>query len=268
MSVVVQLAEIHGMFSSLNGVIMPMKKLTKCRKTNDLFAYAEDNVKPSFVYKATNTITGDFYIGLTRQQLNRRVNAHFHFAEAGDKRQCPYFYRAIRKYGRSAFVFEIIAERPTYKEAALEEMRLIAELKPKYNVSPGGDGILGIGQRASAETRARMSRDRKGRPGYWKGKKRPRETYEKVVATRRANGGYVGHWTGKKRSQDTVDKIVATKAKYRKYVHCLTDGRLFHGLRQAAEAYGIEKHRSIADCCIGRRSTLRGLQFQYVQEAV
>jgi hypothetical protein len=89
------------------------------------------------IYKATNTVNGNFYIGITARQLDKRIKEH----ESDSKRRssCPAFHAAIRKYGESSFFWEIIAENLTLGEAEAEEIRLIATLRPSYNIAAGGN---------------------------------------------------------------------------------------------------------------------------------
>ena len=82
------------------------------------------------IYKITNTVTGDFYIGSSKDIKSRW---------ASHKRQsvwknCPnnQMYLDMRKYGVDKFAFEILAEvEPgSLKE---KEQEFIETLKPTYN---------------------------------------------------------------------------------------------------------------------------------------
>lgn len=222
-------------------------------KTKDLFAYAEDN-RPSIVYMATNTVNGKRYIGITRLTLERRRQSHKGYANAGST---SYFHRALRKYSIEAFVFETIRQCPSYKAACAEEQRLISEHVPEYNMSAGGDGP--IGYRHSPESRAKMSASAKLRPAPWTGKKRSPESIAKRTATRALNP--VRPWLGKKRDPETMKKI---GLKLRKWVMCIDDGKVYHGLQAAADAYGIPRYRDVADVCSGKHKSAKGKRFKYV----
>ena len=87
-------------------------------------------MKISGVYKITNTITGDFYIGSSKN-IKRRWSDH----------KCPYnwkkqpnnpMYMDMQKYGVDKFAFEIIAEVEVGKLKEAEQ-KLIETLKPTYN---------------------------------------------------------------------------------------------------------------------------------------
>ena len=82
------------------------------------------------VYKITNTVTGDFYIGSSKDIKHRWAS---HKCKSTWK-QCPnnQMYQDMQKFGVDKFVFEIIAE---VEEGKLKEMEqhFIEELQPTYN---------------------------------------------------------------------------------------------------------------------------------------
>ena len=87
-------------------------------------------MKISGIYKITNTITGDFYIGSSKD-IKRRW-AHHKIPSTWNK--CPNnpLYKDMQKFGIDKFEFEILAEvEPgSLKEA---EQKFIETLKPTYN---------------------------------------------------------------------------------------------------------------------------------------
>jgi group I intron endonuclease len=97
----------------------------------------------AFIYKITNNINQKFYIGFTGQKIPmRRFNQHLSSARSERKNNQP-IIRAIRKYGEENFSFEILLEGEEKFLLNVEEPRLIKELKPEYNSTLGGEGILG-----------------------------------------------------------------------------------------------------------------------------
>ena len=86
--------------------------------------------KISGVYKITNTATGDFYIGSSKDVKLRWKN---HKCQSVWN-QCPNnpMYLDMQKYGVEKFVFEILAEvePDSLKE---KEQQFIETLKPTYN---------------------------------------------------------------------------------------------------------------------------------------
>ena len=86
--------------------------------------------KISGVYKIENTVTGDFYIGSSKDVKIRLAN-----------HKCPsrwksnpniQLYKDMKKYGVDKFIFEILAEvEPEQLKA--QEQQFIEMLKPTYN---------------------------------------------------------------------------------------------------------------------------------------
>ena len=87
-------------------------------------------MKISAVYKITNTITGDFYIGSSKNVKERWA----HHKIPSRWKQCPNnpMYIDMRQYGVDKFVFEVLAEVEvdSLKET---EQEFIETLKPTYN---------------------------------------------------------------------------------------------------------------------------------------
>ena len=82
------------------------------------------------VYKITNTITGDFYIGSSKN-IKRRWAEHKKPSAWKRFPNSP-LYLDMRKYGIDKFEFEILEE---VEEDSLKEMeqKFIETLKPTYN---------------------------------------------------------------------------------------------------------------------------------------
>ena len=86
--------------------------------------------KISGIYKITNTITGDFYIGSSKD-IKRRWREHKCTSKWNEQPNSQ-LYQDMQKYGVDKFVFEIIAEveAGSLKE---KEQKFIELLKPAYN---------------------------------------------------------------------------------------------------------------------------------------
>lgn len=87
-------------------------------------------MKISGVYKITNNITGDFYIGSSCNIKQRWVS---HRNPAGQK-QLPNskLYKAMAEFGLDNFKFEVLEETADLKE---REQYWIDRLKPIYNIN-------------------------------------------------------------------------------------------------------------------------------------
>jgi len=85
-------------------------------------------IKISGVYKITNIITGDFYIG-SSNNIKKRWTSHRSHAIW---KQCPNskLYKDMQKYGRDNFLIEVLEETDALKE---REQYYIDQLKPMYN---------------------------------------------------------------------------------------------------------------------------------------
>ncbi len=101
------------------------------------------------IYKATNCINKKLYIGKTVRELQVRTNRHFQDAFFTDSN--TFFHRAIRKYGRENFTWEIIDQAEDKEELNEKEKYWIQhynsfikfENSNGYNMTIGGDGASG-----------------------------------------------------------------------------------------------------------------------------
>ena len=86
--------------------------------------------KISAVYKITNTITGDFYIGSSKD-VKRRWAAHKY---PSTWNECPNnpMYQDMQNYGIDKFEFQILAEVEVEKLKETEQ-QFIEKLQPTYN---------------------------------------------------------------------------------------------------------------------------------------
>ena len=82
------------------------------------------------VYKITNTITGDFYIGSSKN-VKERWACHKCKSTWKQHPNNP-MYKDMEKYGLNNFEFEILAEVEGWKLKEMEQ-QFIEILKPTYN---------------------------------------------------------------------------------------------------------------------------------------
>ena len=114
------------------------------------------------IYKATNKVNGKMYIGQTAQSLNKRISKHIN--DALNNRYNSYFHRAIRKYGKENFKWEIITECNSQEELNKAEVEMIEKyntFESGYNLTKGGEGQFGF--KHSKETKEKMSKRHKGK---------------------------------------------------------------------------------------------------------
>lgn len=77
------------------------------------------------IYRATNLITKEVYIGKTIKPLWKRKSDHKY--EAFKRLRHSKFYCALREYGWDNFFWEVIAHSNTYTNLAKLERKLIIE---------------------------------------------------------------------------------------------------------------------------------------------
>ena len=87
-------------------------------------------MKISGVYKITNTITGDFYIGSSKDVKHRWAE----HKRTSTWNKCPNnpMYQDMQKYGTDKFAFEILAEVEA-EHLKEKEQQFIETLNPTYN---------------------------------------------------------------------------------------------------------------------------------------
>jgi len=210
--------------------------------------------KPAIVYQAVNLINGKRYIGITTQSLHSRVSKHFYDARTG-RGFCRYFCAAIKKYGEKSFQISVLASVDSFAEAAKMERDLIAELKPEYNITTGGEGTPG--HIVTAEVRARISAAHMGREAPNKGIPHTAETKAKIAAKA---AGRLWTETRKEDWKATIGK--AHSRRLQKPVICLADGRVFSSATQASTHFGLPVS-SVANA-IGKEGGRRhGMVFAY-----
>ena len=183
--------------------------------------------RPSIVYKATNGVNANIYVGVTSRSLEARRRGHI--ADAKSKRPgCRVLNAAIRKYGEDAFTWEVLKSFGTFAEALAGEIRFIEQLKPAYNITGGGEGFRGMAR--TPEWRRKISLANKGR----------------------------------KASPETIANMRAARlaADSGKPVICLNDGQVFRSAKRAAEYYSVSK-KQIGEICCGRETATKGLHFQF-----
>ena len=87
-------------------------------------------MKISGIYKITNTITGDFYIGSSKD-VKLRWAAHKRKSVWNRQPNNP-MYLDMQRYGVDKFVFEILEEVES-EHLKVAEQKFIETLKPTYN---------------------------------------------------------------------------------------------------------------------------------------
>lgn len=140
------------------------------------------------IYKITNTVNGKSYIGQTRHDAEKtRIRCHLN----GDSKGSRLVKRAIEKYGKDAFAYEILHDGiiPEFlDDLEIEAIKKFNTIAPQgYNLTADGEGGS-----PSEETRRKMSEVGKSRT---------------VEHRRRLSEAQ----TGRKHSEETKRKMSETK---------------------------------------------------------
>jgi len=198
----------------------------------------------AIVYLATNRINGKRYVGVTSHGLAFRRRQHEQAPNA-KRVTCRYFHAAMRKYGKEAFEWMELVHCETFNEALQEEIRLISEIKPEYNLTIGGQGTAG--RVISQEQRDHHSRMMKGR-------KRNPESVAKMIATN----------TGRKRDPEQRKRMSDARIGMKfSAEHCQKIGLSKKGRKQSMEEIEKRRQKALGRPCSQEhrekiRATLKG----------
>mgnify|MGYP003563350001 CR=1 FL=1 len=118
-----------------------------------------------FIYKLTNRVTGNMYIGLTTRTPIERFKEHWEHRTTERCKDYP-LYKALRKYGKRGFALETLEEVPDdqLEKREIYWIALYDTYKGKgYNITPGGlRGPSQQGAKRSQATRKKISLAKKG----------------------------------------------------------------------------------------------------------
>lgn len=255
------------------------------------------------VYMATNVIDGKRYIGATKHTLDIRKDKHLHNAFRAN-RDCGYFYAALRKHGADNFDWRLLKQCNSVDEAFSEEVRFIADLKPEYNLTTGGDRphplvrkptkkviCLDDGRIFDSATLAAEAysscqstisqactgkiRIAAGHHFAYYAAPLSSEERQKMIFEIEISSAKRRIW-GKKRFRknnpvvggvDKLGRAAVGPMKNAKPIICITTGARFPSISAAAAFYDIIDKAGIAQVCRGdpRRQTVSGLVFKFAE---
>ena len=185
-----------------------------------------------------NKINDKKYIGITKDSIEHRSGKN-----GTNYEKCPYFWKAIQKYGWDNFEHIILFENLTKEEACEKEIALIREYdlcnhELGYNLSKGGDM-------------------KNGENNPFFGHTHTEETKNKV---RESNKQRI--WTEESK-QKIRDKLSGSKNKLSKTILCVETNETFGSLKEAATAKRIH-YSKISEAANGKRKTAGGYHWKYI----
>jgi len=202
------------------------------------------------IYKVTNTINGQVYIGATTQNLQERIRDHIN---KSNKDYNHKFQKAILEYGKDNFIWEEIDSASCLNDLALKETHYIEKFdsfKNGYNSNRGGgfkkiiyqfnltgELISTFQTLAEASKTNEISRD---------------SISHACLGDRCTSNGFVWNYTTTFRLKED--------AKMQKVEQFSLSNELINTFDSITEAYkitGINK-TSIAKCCRGERNKAGG----------
>lgn len=224
------------------------------------------------VYKHTSP-SGKVYIGITHQKPENRWLYGYGY------KNNEHFWKAIQKYGWSAFTHEILATGLTQKQAEEKEVELVrlhksADKNCGYNVAEGGHAL-------TKESREKISRTRKARAiKPWNtGKHHSQRTKDKISSANKGNRNHV-IWTEEQKEKVRATKVGSKNPNYGKRMQEQTKQKLialheipvvqicegyevvYKSAKEAGEKTGIASC-NITRVCKGQRTTAGGYVWRY-----
>lgn len=224
------------------------------------------------IYKITNKVTGESYIGQSID-IHRRFMEH----RAPSGRTSP-LKQAMQQYGKENFEFSVLEECAAC-DLDNREKHWIAALNPQYNVAAGGKGPSG--RTVPEDMREHLSRKNKQ---HWASL--PENEKAKIIS--RLSGPMKGHVvtaatreklrvanTGKTQSAETIERRKATmRAKKaagwecdrtlsRNKVRCVETGQVFESVKAAGDWLCMNPS-GVSSVLTGRQKTCKGFHFEFV----
>lgn len=108
-----------------------MNKQAKANREAQRKWYESQKSEFGRIYRITNVITGDTYLGITKNSLKKRWQQHLSQARAGSR--SAKLYANIRMYGKECFEVKEVQELDINSNGELLLRQLKQEESPKLN---------------------------------------------------------------------------------------------------------------------------------------
>lgn len=196
--------------------------------------------KISGIYKITNLITQDFYIGSSIDITKRKYVHFYRFRKVVGN---SIMKNAFIKYGPENFKFEIVEKVSDISELQVREQYYCDTLKPKYNIRKIVNSNRGI--KVTDPIRLQKLRDSLNLA---------REVLKTIPSPRlRTTNGLEG---------STANRCMTRKKKVLVYDLQMNLIDEVQGVRETCRKY---KTYGVTDCCTGRIRKSKGYIFRYAE---
>lgn len=215
------------------------------------------------------------YIGITSENLSKRLGKHVYEAKTGGKNYRCNWIRSLLKENIKPEI-HLLDSLPSWEDACKSEIQTIKELREiGYRLVNGTDGGEGsVGFKHTEESKAKLSAAMKGKQTRL-GKQHSDETKTKISAahtgrkhTAEARQNMSAAGKGRKFSEDHRKKISAAhKDKLSPWLFkpiIDQNGAIYPSLKEAARILGLHKS-NISEVLRGIRKHAGGFKFQYYQ---
>lgn len=214
------------------------------------------------IYKATNIVNNKSYIGLTTRTLQERKLEHLRHI----KTENTYFHRAINKYGKDNFLWEVIDDTSSsIKELKEKESYYIHHfntLAPNgYNITTGGElnkvenrRDYNYGNNPSAKKVINLTTLKV----YDTMKRAAEESNTSVESIRKSiknktpSKNYFWDYYDENKIYSSIIPTKLHNNNSRKKVKNIETGEIFNTITAAADAYHIAR-KTIRDSCNGEK---------------
>lgn len=243
------------------------------------------------IYMHKNKINGKKYIGITKQKCEER----WRHDGTGYKSQIK-FWRAIQKYGWDNFEHIILYNNLTEKEASELEIKLIKKydcINNGYNISYGGSTTNHspetlekmrqsmLGKKHTQETKDKISNSKNDikiqvkciTTGiiYESERKAMEKTGIDISSITKcckgqvcSAGGYDWEYVDKTLKEQYKDIKAAKKDKRFKPVMCITTGKIYKNVQEAARDTNSDPS-NITKVCNGKYKTTNHLKWKFIE---
>ena len=209
-------------------VLINIESINFLNKINRVNKMKDNNGNEVYgcIYKITNIMNGKCYIGQTTWEYEKYIKDHFKNASRNKDGGNKYFYKAIRKYRKRNFKWEILGfcdSKEELNEAEIEAIWFFRSFGSDgekidsiygYNLTKGGEGISGY--RHTEESKNKMSERQIGKKRTEEHKKKVRlanigKKYSDEVNAKKGLPGELNPFYGKHHTQESIDKANKTK---------------------------------------------------------